>query len=527
LRVTARQNRSRAIARLPLRLALALAIFAVGGCNPARVPKDELVVLIEMPPVNIDPRYAVNAYDHKIGKLVYAPLVSVDTQSLEPKMELAESVVPDGTDWVVTLREARFSDGRPVTADDVAYTIERLRDPKTSGAAARIRVRFEEVGLRDVEVVSPRKLAFHASRPHAPFITDLDFGILERPAAGSAEPAVAVGAGPFVLAERSGEEWRLKRNPYYFDGPARVETLVFKTIRDDNSRLLALVGGSADLTQNTISPLLLDAVAAQPKLKVETARSSMYTYLGVNCQDPILKDVRVRRAIAHAIDRAEIVHSKLRDRAVLATGMLPTFHWAYSDDVPHYDFDPKKAKQLLDEAGYPDPDGDGPLPRFTLVYRTSNKRDRVAIAQVIARMLGEVGIGVDLRINEFSTFFADVKKGNFQLFSMQIPEMSEPHVYSTFFESTRIPTRENLDAGNNRMRYVSPELDRLLDEGRRTLDRDGRKRVYAEIQRVLARDLPTISLWHEDNVAAMRKDVTGFEILPNPTFTSLKKTYKK
>jgi peptide/nickel transport system substrate-binding protein len=351
-------------------------------------------------------------------------------------------------------------------------------------------------------------------------VTDLDFGILEHD-----QPTV--GAGPFVLAERRGEEWRLAANPYYFAGPPKVKRLTIKTIRDDNSRLLALVGGSGDLTQNTISPLLHDAVAAQKRLKVQTGHSSVYSYLGFNMEDPILRDLRVRQAIAHAINRQLIVHTKLRDHAVLASGMLPTFHWAYEPNVETYAFDPARARQLLDEAGHPDPDGDGPLPRFTLVYRTSNNRFRVAVAQVIAAMLAEVGIAVDLRVNEFATFFADVKKGNYQMFSMQIPEIAEPDLYTNFFAGSRVPTRENLDAGGNRMRYRREEIDRLLEAGRRELDRDKRKQIYGEVQRVLARDLPVVSLWHEDNVVAMRREVEDFELLPTAQLSSLARTWKR
>jgi peptide/nickel transport system substrate-binding protein len=396
------------------------------GCNPARVPNDELVVLIEQPPLSPDPRFSVSSYDFKIGRLLYAPLVSVDNQTVEPKMELAASVrSTDGLRWQIELRPAHFSDGRPVTAADVAWTLDSIRDPKTG---SRLRQRFLDDGLVGLEIVDDLHLVITLSHPHAPFVTDLDFGILARPKDGIEPPkgTLPIGAGAFVLSERTGELWRLRANPYFYGGPPPVRALTFKTIRDDNSRLLALVGGSGDLTQNTISPLLLDAVIAQPRLRVETGRSSVYTYLGLNCEDPILKDVRVRRAIAYAIDRRLIVKTKLRDRALLATGMLPTFHWAYEKDVEQYDFDPAKAKALLDEAGYPDPDGDGPLMRFTLTYKTSNNRFRVAVAQVLASMLAEVGIGIDLRVNEFATFFADVKKGNFQMFSMQIPEIAEP-----------------------------------------------------------------------------------------------------
>jgi peptide/nickel transport system substrate-binding protein len=508
---------------------LPLLALVAGACGAHRVPDDELVVLIEQPPVSIDPRFCIQASDFKVSRMVYAPLVSTDTKTTETKFELAESVVADGNDYVITLREgARFSDGKPVTTDDVAYTFEALMDPRCGGGpCARMRKTLREAGFQRFDIKDARHMIARLSHPHAPFVADLNMGLMERPAPGTPKDAMPRGAGAFTFKERKGETWIFERNPYYYDGVAPQKRLVFKTIRDDNSRLLALVGGSGDLTQNTISQLLIDAVAQQPRLKVQTVPSSVYSYLLFNNDDPILKDVRVRRAIAYAIDRNTIIHTKLHDRAVPATGMLPTFHWAYNKDVADYPYDPQKAKQLLDEAGYPDPDGDGPLPRFTLVYKSSNNKLRVQIATVVAEMLRQVGIGVDLRINEFATLFADLKKGNFQISLMQIPEISEPDLYINFFDSSRIPTRENLDAGGNRERYRNAEIDRLILAGRRTTDREGRKRIYDEIQRILAADVPVVSLWHEDNIAAMRKNVDGFVMLPTAQLSGLDKAYKK
>jgi peptide/nickel transport system substrate-binding protein len=526
--VTSTKNSRRAIA-LPL---IAGAMLATAtSCGSGRVPDDTLVVLIELPPLSIDPRYATNSYDYKVGRMVYAPLVSTDTPSTEAKMELAESVIgrvtPDGgNDWDIALRDARFSDGKAVTSDDILYTFEALRDPKTGGAAARMRSTFAEAGLRGIEVRDPKHLTVHLAHSHAPFITDLNFGILERPQPGAPPSLYPIGAGAFSFVKREGETWTFAANPYYFAGPPKVKKLVFKTIRDDNSRLLALVGGSGDLTQNTISQLLIDAVEQQPRLKVLPGRSSVYSYLGINNDDPILKDARVRRAIALAIDRQTIIHTTLHDRAVAATGMLPTFHWAYDGDVDRYAFDPAAAMKLLDEAGYPDPDGDGPLPRFTITYKTSSNKLRIAMSTVIVNMLRRVGIGVELRVNEFATFFTDIKKGNFQIFLMQIPEISEPNLYNNFFASDRIPTRDNLDRGGNRVRYRSAEVDRLLDEGRRELVRERRKVIYGKIQAILARDVPVISLWHEDNLVAMRKVVDGYTVLPTTAMTSLAQTGK-
>jgi len=501
-----------------------LLLAGLAGCG-VTVPSDELVVLTEAPAVSPDPRYALSAYDFKLSHLLYAALVSVDNASVEPQMELAEKVASkDGLRWEVALREAHFADGRSVTADDIAYTYASVRDPATG---SRLRQRFVDDGLTTVEVVDPRHLVFTLSHPHAPFITDLDVGILPRPSDGKTWPRgqLPPGAGPFVYASRDGEIWRLDRNNHYWAGVPRIAHVTIKTIRDDNTRLLALVGGSGDLTQNTISPLVLDAVAANDRLQVETARSSVYSYLGLNCDDPILRDPRVRRAIALGIDRERIVRTKLRGRAVLATGMLPTFHWAYAT-APTPGYDPAEARRLLDEAGFKDPDGDGPLPRFTLIYKTSNNRFRVAVAGVIATMLAEVGIDVDVRVHEFATFFADVKKGNFQMFSMQIPEIAEPDLYTNFFGSKQIPTRENLDAGGNRMHFRSDALDALLLAGRREPDRERRRAIYADVQRLLAKELPVISLWHEDNVVAHRRQVQGFQLLPTGQLTSLARTHK-
>jgi peptide/nickel transport system substrate-binding protein len=501
---------------------------AIAGCA-TRVPNDELVVLVEAPALSPDPRFAISAQDFKLGRLLYAPLVAADEGNGLPTMVLAERVTPlDDKRWEVIVRDgAKFSDGRPVEAEDVAWTVRSMLDPATK---SRMRQVLNEAGLVGVSIEGPRRLVFTLKGPRAPFVTDLNFGIIARPRPGESEAprgVLPVGAGPFVFESRDGETWHLGQNPHFVFGAPKVRRVTIKTIRDDNSRLLALVGGSGDLTQNTISPLLVDSVAENRALRVETGRSSVWSYIGFNCEDEILSDVRVRKAIAHAIDRERIVRTKLRGRGVVATSMLPTFHWAYEPDVESHPYDPARAKALLDEAGWRDPDGDGPEVRFTIVYKTSNNRFRVAIASVIAEMLREVGIGVDLRVAEFATFFADIKKGNFQMFSMQITEIVEPDLHTNFFASSRIPRRDNLDAGGNRMRYRSAEVDRLLDEGRAALDRATRKKIYAELQRVLARDLPALPLWHEDNVAAMRKEVRGYVVLPTAQLASLATTYKE
>jgi len=496
----------------PLFLALAL---AGAGCRAHGPAPDEVVVLIETMPGDIDPRLALTGYGAKLARLVAAPLVNCDNDRLEPRGDLAQEIEQTGPrEYRVTLREARFSDGRRVTAEDVAYTFTSAREGPLGDAYRRIAA---------IEVLDPRTLRFVLFEPHAPFITDLDLGIVPRGHAPGPDP---VGAGPFRMISRDETQLVLERNPHYFTGRVRPRRLVFRVIRDDNARLLALVGGSADLTQNTVPPVVLDAVGRNDRLRVQSAPSSNLTYIGLNLDDPALRDVRVRRALAYALDREQILRVKLRGRARLATGMLAPLHWAYEPGVERYAFDPARARALLDEAGLHDPDGDGPQPRLRLHYKTSSKPDRIALARVMAHQLGAVGIEVEVRTFELATLMDDVKRGNFQLFSLQVTEVSEPHYLHTFFHSSRIPTPKDLDAGRNRFRYRSAELDRLVEEARKEPDRARRKVLYAEAQRVLARDLPMIPLFHEDNVVVARRELRGYRLVPNARFATLWQVWK-
>jgi peptide/nickel transport system substrate-binding protein len=245
--------------------------------------------------------------------------------------------------------------------------------------------------------------------------------------------------------------------------------------------------------------------------------SVLLTYLLLNNQSKPLDDVRVREAIALAIDRPAIVAAKFGGRAALATGLLPPGHWAYNADVPRWEHDPARARSLLDEAGLR-PDADGV--RLRLVYKTSSDDFRVAVARLIASQLRDVGIAVEVRPFEFATFFRDIKQGNYELASMQSSEITEPDFYYFYFDSSRIPSQQDPDGGN-RWRYSNPELDRVVEAGRREMDPTRRKPLYGEAQRIVARDLPIVPLWHENNVVLSNVDVQGYTIVPNARFVGL------
>jgi peptide/nickel transport system substrate-binding protein len=462
----------------------------------------------------VDARYAISSQDSKLVRLVSAGLTAVHSASLVPELDLAARIDRiDPVTYDVELRaDARFSDGSPVLARDVVATFSSVLAPGSKslhhkGFTERF-VGFEARGERGVR--------FRLRTPLATFLSDLDFGILS---------ASGLGAGPYRLVELSSTRALLEASPHYHGTRPRTPRVEIKFVRDAAARLLMLVGGSADLLQNAVRMDLVEEVRGRPRVQIATAPSVLLTYLMMNNADPVLRDPRVRQAIALAIDRPSIIEAKLGGHARLATGLLPPGHWAYAADVPRWDHDAARARALLDEAGLPDPDGPGPQPRLTLVYKTSSDAFRVALARVIAAQLGAVGIAVDVRSFEFATFFADVKKGNYQIATMQTAEITEPDYYWFYFHSERIPTAASPDGGN-RWRYASPALDRAVEAGRAELDPARRRALYAEAQRVVAADVPIVPLWHEDNIALANADLRGYRLTPNARLIGLVGAWK-
>ncbi len=492
-----------------------------------RTPDDTLVVLIDTPMKSADPRYAGTNNEFKLARLVGAGLVAVDTPDLRPRLDLAAAI--DQVDPVTldaTLRPGlHFSDGSPLTAADVVWSYQSVLAEKSDSLLHRGFVdRFVSV-----EALAPDRVRFHLVKPLATVMTDLEFGIMAQAAADKAGKFSAtgiVGAGPYTVASLSPEVVRLRANPHYHGTAPVIANLEIKVVRDATARILMLVGGSADLTQNTIRLDLVDDVAKRERIAVTQGESALLTYMLLNNDDPVLRDVRVRQAIAYALDRPGAIAAKLQGRAVLATGLLPPSHWAYAGDVPRYDHDLARAGQLLDEAGYRDPDGAGPAPRLRIVYKTSTDAFRMALARVLAAQLGDVGIEVEVRPFEFATFFADVKKGAYQLASMQTTDISDPDFYFTYFHSSRIPSDKDKDAGN-RWRYKNLALDALVEQGRAELDPVRRKAIYAEVQAIVARDVPIVPLWHEANVVVSNRDIEGYVILPNARLGGLAAVHKR
>jgi peptide/nickel transport system substrate-binding protein len=494
-----------------------LAAIAVVACHARRrqTPDDTLVMVLQNQATTVDPRYTLTNYDAQVSHLVAPGLTTVDTLDGKVALDLARSITPrDPVTIDVELADVKFSDGTPVTATDVARTYMTVLDPSCDSLYRKMQAeRWTSVEARGDKLVT-----FHLVQPLGMLMTDLEFGIVSFrgvPPGQCRLPAV-VGAGPYMLRELTPYIARLDANPY-----ARTKPLLphveLRFVSDSAARILMLVGGSADLLENAVRGDLVDEVAQRPRVRVDANPSLLLTYMLLNNDDPILRDLRVRQAIALALDRPAVIDARFEGRAQLATGLLPPTSWFYNADVPRWTRDLPRARALLDDAGYkPGPDG----VRLHLVYKTSSDLFRVSIARLLASQLGEVGIAVEVRAFEFGTFFADIKRGNFQIATMQTTPITEPDFYYAYFHSTRIPNAADPDA-QNRWHYRNADLDRVTLLGRHTLDPAARKPLYAEAQRLVARDLPIIPLWHEDNVVLSNLDVHGYGIAADARLSGL------
>lgn len=495
-------------------LVLSLAASALSGCTP-RLPVEDGTLVIALPgaPSSIDPRLATDAYGSQILQLTHASLIRMDADG-RPVPDLAERWEERSpTEIVFRLRDGlRFHDGRPLTSADVRYTFAWILDPANRSP---LRATYERITA--IEAPDPLTVVFRLSEPFAPFLTGLVRGIVPdgSPAAGYSPP---IGAGPYRVDDfQPDAAITLSRFDGYYGGSPGIGKLVVKFLPDSNVRFLELKKGSVNFVLNGVDPGLIPAALESGNLVMEEGPGSNVSYLGFNLRDPVLSDLRVRRAIALAIDREAIVRTLWDGRADLADSILAPAFWAHADGIPPVRHDPLAAMRLLDEAGYRDPDGDGPKPRFRLTYKTSQNELRRQIAAVIQEQLRKVGIAVEVESFEWGTFFSDIRKGNFQLYALTWVGILDPDIYHYAFHSGQFPPR-----GANRGGYRNPEIDRLVEEGRRETSREERKKIYAKVQALLARDLPVFPLWTNRNVLLRDRRLRGFVITPGEDYFSVR-----
>jgi peptide/nickel transport system substrate-binding protein len=479
---------------------LLLALCAVSACGEVqRSPADPIVIAIANSPAILDPRIGTDEYSQKAHQLLFDTLFKVD-DTLRVVPELATSYeTPDPVTYLVHLRQGvRFHNGRELTAADVTYTFRSFLDPAFGGRSGAYRM------VRAVDAVDAYTVRFTLKEPSASFLVNLVMGIVQE---GSGQNNVRrpIGSGPYQLTEFVPDD-RLVLAPFqgYWGGPPKNAGIVMKVVPDDTMRGLELRKGTVDMVVNDLSPDIVWQLGAEQQLRSATADGTDYAYVGLNLRHPDLARPAVRRAIGFAIDREAIVSHLRRGLGRQAVGIVPPMSWAFAPDVFRFRHDPAEARRLLDGAGLHDPDGDGPAPRLTLTLRTSTSEIYRLQAAAIQHDLAEVGIRLDVRSTETQTLFADIVRGNFQLYTAVFVGVTDPDMLRRVFHSAQRPP-----VGLNRVHYVNADVDRLIDAAGASADEVVRRGLYEEAQRIIAEDAPYIPLWYRTNVAVYQPDLEG------------------
>lgn len=468
------------------------------ACAPAQ--DQTLRIGLASAPVTLDPRFATDATSSRINRLLYAPLVDFNDQQL-PVPALASWTEISPTHYRFRLQDAdsdtksnmrEFHDGSPLTAHDVKSTYDSILDPETGSPHRATLAMIERIDVVDADTVD-----FYLSKADILFPAYLVIGVLpaKQLAAGHPFQRQPVGSGPFHFIDWP-EEGRLHLQRRH-DG----QVVGFVRIADATVRVLKLLRGEVDMLQNDLSPELVAYLDKRKDIHVTRAQGSNFTYLGFNLRDPLAGNAKVRRAIAHAIDRKAVIQYVMGNSARPASALLPPTHWAGNPELGLLEYNPEKARALLAEAGY---SATRPL---RITYKTSTNAFRVRLATVLQSQLKAVGIEVDLRSYDWGTFYGDIKAGNFQMFSLSWVGIKTPDIFRYVFHSESVPPN-----GANRGRFVDTVVDDLIHVAGEAPSLETQAVYYRQLQTRLLETLPYVPLWYEDHVFAMREGVSGYYV---------------
>ncbi|NLC71917.1 MAG: peptide-binding protein [Desulfuromonadaceae bacterium] len=493
-------------------------VVAEGAKSP--VHGDTILIGSGADAVNLLPVLASDGTSASVNGLIYSGLVRYG-KNLEIEGDLAESwqISPDHLTLTFHLRQGvTWHDGTPFTSADVLFTYRLYIDPKTPTAYAE---RYRQV--ERAEAPDPYTFVVTYRKPLASALSSWALDIHPRHLLEGVEitrsplSAEPVGTGPFVFKEwRRGERIVLEANPDYYEGRPYLNRVVFRVIPDPTTMFLELQTGGID--QMGLTPLQYARQTESSNFRRNFRKyrypSMAYTYLGFNLRQPLFQDKRVRQALSYAIDREEIVKGVLLGLGRTATGPYVPGTWPYNPEVRKYPYDPEKARQLLREAGWGDSDGDGILDRqgrpfsFTIVTNQGNDQ-RVKCGEIIQRRLRELGIEVRLRVIEWASFLKEfINPGNFEATLLGWTVPVDPDGYNVWHSSKTGVGQLNF------IHFNHPEVDELLERGRRTMDQQERKAIYGRFQEILAEEQPYAFLYVPDSLPVVAARFRGIEPAP-------------
>lgn len=463
----------------------------------------------------------VDAASERLRVLMFNTLVKKD-EKFDYIGELASDIKrsDDGLTYTFTLRDGvKFHNGQMLSSTDVKYTLDLVFSSSFAKSASFYKgTGAEKVSyIKSVEAPDAHTIVVTLIEPWVGLLSNLvPISIIPKDSYES-QKTHPLGSGPFkfVSYDNAQQVCDVEAFAEYWEGAPKLPAVRVRVISDMNAMQAELQAGRVDIAPmpTSLSPDAIKRLEGDPNLQVKVFNGSNVNLLTINTASTPLDNVKVRQAIAYAIDRDSLIKNLLLGLGKIAHSIIPEESWAYSPGQT-YSYNPARAKQLLDEAGFRDPDGDGPRMRFDkpIVYKLSGSSIAGRqYAGVIQNSLKEVGIPVEIQTAEQNTFLDELKRGNFQIsYSQWVGGNQDPIFYKDLFASSEIPTESR--PARNRSRYSNKELDALLNEAVNTYDRQKARELYVKIQEIVSRDVPVFPLWYQSNVVIARKNVQNIQV---------------
>ena len=514
-----------------LRAAIGAALFGLSALAAAK----PLVVCTEASPEGFDiVQYTAATTADASSQTVFNRLVDFTPGGTDIEPQLAErwEISEDGKTYTFHLRKGvkfhttdYFKPTRDFNADDVVWSFQRQLDPKHPWheKSSMGFPYFEAMGFKDllknVSKADDYTVVFELNHPEAPFLRDMAMGFASIYSAEYADQLLKagktddlntrpIGTGPFILSRYSKDaQIRYKANPEYFKGKPPADPLVFAITTDNNVRLQKLKANECQVALYP-KPDDIKALKADPNLQVNELEALVVSYVAMNTSHQYLGDVRVRQAIAMAVDKNNLVKTLFGDgNATVGTGPYPSTLLGFDSKLADLPFDPEKARALLKEAGVPEGQS------FTVFTRNgggvTNPNPPLA-AQLLQADLAKVGLKADIRIMEWGEMVKRAKMGEHDLvFYGWAGDNGDPDNFVTPNLSC-----DAAKSGENAARWCNPAYDSLLAQARAETDAAKRAELYKQAQAIFQKEQPWISLAYPKLFVAMRKNVEGFYISP-------------
>ncbi len=503
--------------------ALAVLLCIVLAASGAVFAQKTLTIVRPSDPVALDPQLETTAPGSWVYSQILEPLITLN-QDMEIEGRLATSwEFIDATRLRFELRQGvTFHDGTPFNAEAVKFTWDRAFESDPPG-------RWKSLAgpVEGVEIVDEYTVDVVALQPYGPLLLTMTMpytGIVSPTAVqalGEDFVRAPVGTGPFTFVEwRSNDRIVVEAFDDYWRGRPALDRIVFRTVPEEGARMLSLRTGEADMVLMP-TPSDLPALEANPDFIVEGAPGVGVFYLAFNLARPAVADVRVRQAVAHAIDRELIVEAILEGGGVLANSVVgePVFGYKDMRLLERYPYDVERARELLIEAGYtPGSDGlmrdaDGNVLTLEMLPSSGRSLKDREIAETLQEFLRQAGIVAELDFFEWATTFTlmrgETLEYDLNSFTWFTTTADADYTMYSNYVSTELPP-----ASWNRWRYANPDVDEWIKAARASLDSEERIELYGKVQDQLAEDLPAIPLYGSYEVAVLSSDVTGYVAHP-------------